>query len=734
MPAIDTIKPRGGTAAQWTAANPVLALRELGVETDTGADKLGDGVTAWNSLAYRFRPGAFVTSSGTVAGQVPQSLGNGAFAGAPLKPPIPQDAPGIPFVMAPVAVAGGFVFQPQVGDLSWVQDGEAHGAAPTSDFSLMIGSTWFENIVYSSITPNGNDGWTATATVGSGTTVTVSVSLTKLATGVWRKRIVLIASANTTVQLFQGYSAPSGPIWRHLGYDTPVLNTPITITGFPMVGVAAPSTAAGSTARSNVQAFCLMPDTGVGGSWGYAPATNGFIYGGSGKLGLYAGLGIAGVSALSLTAGVPTTVGFTHFTAPIYDAFFSSTWTSVSIEALRRRCHAVAALVHGSTASDPFTQMLTATARARVGKASAADASGAFLIPAQNYPNCYVRDSFWTQMGLMDANISKQLLSRFAANLNGSNLAPIRAALNQTTGAITYDQYWWTDATCLLLMWAYWHLTTFGEAVLTGTQISNLIGAIEANLDASFYPVGDNSPGSGWFDSISSGLPTQRTSAQMTGLCYVALRCATYLGGTVTSTVLNGVKSAYQSFYVGGWVRTFFDRSGYTDPLAFVDVFSIQPEFWSQYLIGESLLTDAQVASHLNTVFSTNVKTMPAGRAFACIVNQDGSYLPASDFNAVYPGQSVSPPGGVYQNGGSWLLHDFLCLATGRLHNYVNQDLDAMWRDRIAAETSVDWTLHEHIATSSAGAYPLGSCFNLAFAYGWNAAIAALENFAGLKR
>lgn len=41
-----------GTAAEWTAANPILADGEPGVETDTHKIKIGDGVTAWNSLAY----------------------------------------------------------------------------------------------------------------------------------------------------------------------------------------------------------------------------------------------------------------------------------------------------------------------------------------------------------------------------------------------------------------------------------------------------------------------------------------------------------------------------------------------------------------------------------------------------------------------------------------------------------------------------------------------------------
>lgn len=46
------IQIRRGTAAQWTNANPTLYAGEFGYETDTNKVKLGNGTTAWNSLAY----------------------------------------------------------------------------------------------------------------------------------------------------------------------------------------------------------------------------------------------------------------------------------------------------------------------------------------------------------------------------------------------------------------------------------------------------------------------------------------------------------------------------------------------------------------------------------------------------------------------------------------------------------------------------------------------------------
>jgi hypothetical protein len=46
------IQARRGTAAQWTSSNPTLSEGEFGFETDTLKLKIGNGSTAWTSLAY----------------------------------------------------------------------------------------------------------------------------------------------------------------------------------------------------------------------------------------------------------------------------------------------------------------------------------------------------------------------------------------------------------------------------------------------------------------------------------------------------------------------------------------------------------------------------------------------------------------------------------------------------------------------------------------------------------
>ena len=53
-----------GTAARWAAVNPVLKQAEPGFAYDTGVLKIGDGVTAWNSLAaINVTAGAGITRS-----------------------------------------------------------------------------------------------------------------------------------------------------------------------------------------------------------------------------------------------------------------------------------------------------------------------------------------------------------------------------------------------------------------------------------------------------------------------------------------------------------------------------------------------------------------------------------------------------------------------------------------------------------------------------------------------
>ncbi|MGN1200846.1 MAG: hypothetical protein ACI4R8_01090 [Candidatus Caccovivens sp.] len=48
-------KQKSDLAASWTTNDPILLSGEIGIESDTGNIKVGDGATAWNDLTYVYK-------------------------------------------------------------------------------------------------------------------------------------------------------------------------------------------------------------------------------------------------------------------------------------------------------------------------------------------------------------------------------------------------------------------------------------------------------------------------------------------------------------------------------------------------------------------------------------------------------------------------------------------------------------------------------------------------------
>lgn len=145
------IQLRRDTAANWTTANPVLASGEKGYETDTKRQKIGDGTTAWTSLAYLLDKATADTSyankgrdtlafyddfstkpNGPLAGVVP------TFGGSPWTSSGAQQftISGGKVISTGTAYAGQILAsQPVVvyGDISW---GAGTGVVPT--FTMIV--------------------------------------------------------------------------------------------------------------------------------------------------------------------------------------------------------------------------------------------------------------------------------------------------------------------------------------------------------------------------------------------------------------------------------------------------------------------------------------------------------------------------------------------------------------------------------------------------------------------
>lgn len=105
---------RGDTAANWTSNNPTLAAREPGYETDTGKSKIGDGSTAWTSLAYFAVTGPSSAVDGHVAlfnsttGKLIKDSGVGNFAnGAIITPTATPATNEIGYLGSPINTQNG---------------------------------------------------------------------------------------------------------------------------------------------------------------------------------------------------------------------------------------------------------------------------------------------------------------------------------------------------------------------------------------------------------------------------------------------------------------------------------------------------------------------------------------------------------------------------------------------------------------------------------------------------
>lgn len=123
-----TIKLRRGTATQWTTTNPILAEGEVGLELNTRKFKVGDGITAWNSLSYWGGTGSGATQFIDLL-DVPNSYTSQGGKGVRVK----ADASGLEFYSLTIAA----------GDLPTGIDAAkiADGSVSNTEFQRLNGVT-----------------------------------------------------------------------------------------------------------------------------------------------------------------------------------------------------------------------------------------------------------------------------------------------------------------------------------------------------------------------------------------------------------------------------------------------------------------------------------------------------------------------------------------------------------------------------------------------------------------
>lgn len=292
--------------------------------------------------------------------------------------------------------------------------------------------------------------------------------------------------------------------------------------------------------------------------------------------------------------------------------------------------------------------------------------------PSKAYAGVWLRDSFWTVAAIGDVKLAAAALRWFWSRQHPDGQVP-----TQFTMFLNGPQYKPDESTLLFFIWAAWQAQRGGGRP-PRRVLERALRYITAHAPGGLYqsPAGDYAS---WFDSFRLNRPD--TLAYDQGLYAVALQAARSLGLAVSAAALRRADAGYRALADprGGYLR--FSRR-----LDYHDVSGLVGEFLSIWLFDRPLLSDALVRRTL--------ARQPAFHGgFRVVVAANGAYLSPEEF-------TVQAPPGDYQNGGSWLLYDYIGLAVGALHHLAG--MAGRMHERLRAEFASGATYHEYLNTNAA--------------------------------
>ena len=203
------IQIRNGTAAQWTAANPTLAVGEMGAETDTGKFKIGTGSTAWNSLAYA-AVGTVTSVAQTFTGGIVSVGGSPVTSSGTLALTVAGTSGGVPYFSSGTAWASSAALAANA-----LVIGGGAGAAPatvTTGTGVVTALGVTTNAASGIVVKDSSGNITTNATFNGFTSVAASVTtitLTAASTPVYN----ITGSGGQVIQLPNATTLPNGAIF-----------------------------------------------------------------------------------------------------------------------------------------------------------------------------------------------------------------------------------------------------------------------------------------------------------------------------------------------------------------------------------------------------------------------------------------------------------------------------------------------------------------------------------------
>lgn len=343
------------------------------------------------------------------------------------------------------------------------------------------------------------------------------------------------------------------------------------------------------------------------------------------------------------------------------------------------------------------------------------------LAPSTHYsPGTYMRDSFWTGLALGSAEFASTepaLFNQFTAAIatSGPNAGHVPVSLG---GPLYPDE---SSALYLIRMYNddIVHHLHVGNAAIAKLVLDYI--QTDQVKHGAFLTAGPATYGGSFVISPDSWLdgylyPSGAIDAYDQGIYVVALEAAQKLGLAVTNAQIAQADAAYQSLYdpTTGYLR-WLSTTTYKSP----DV--LAGDALSLLLFNKALLPASEVVSTLDHQAWT-----PYG--MKALATENGDYVPASDFatlelNGSGSVVSVGEPGGWYQNGGSWVLYEYLAeYAAARQGDAGAYHLMARSiRDEVAV-TPLSKEF-KRTNTEPSYSYPSGSSTLDRQGYGWNTAI-----------
>lgn len=270
------------------------------------------------------------------------------------------------------------------------------------------------------------------------------------------------------------------------------------------------------------------------------------------------------------------------------------------------------------------------------------------IVPSEAYGNgIYIRDSFYTMVGLDDPSLSQACFRWFEQT---------QVENGQIRPAVAFDP---TDTSLELkddesnLIYILWAGTLHRQGVsLDQDKIEKALSFVNTHVQDGLYisPAGNFHY---WADTYNNPGPDVITYNQ--GLYALSLRfLREYRPDLISEEAVARAENNYRSFFKPD--LSFLPLSMYT---TYQDASALLPEFLARYYFNNGIVPDNQIISSVNHLLNTS--SMYRGtdlQGIKIIAAADGSFLPARVFDP--PDRNAQ---GEYQNGGYWPMYTLASIA-----------------------------------------------------------------------